>query len=64
MSDETRVVEYAQLMSGGGFNVRNGHPEIEQAWPIADWIKANSRSGGRVFRRVITVVEDWVEVTE
>jgi hypothetical protein len=61
MSDE--VEEYGQLMSGGGFHVRNNHPEIERIFPLAEWIKANTRGGGRVYRRVITVVEDWEEVT-
>jgi len=56
------VTEYAQLMSGGGMHVRNPHPEIERIWPLADWIKAGQMGGGRVYRRVITVVEDWEEV--
>lgn len=56
------VVEHAIQMSGGSMQVRNAHPEIERIFPLADWIKANQRGGGRVWRRVVVVVEDWEEV--
>lgn len=58
------VTEYGQLMSGGGVHVRNPHPEIERVSPLAEWITANRRFGGKVLRRRVIVVEDWVEVTE
>jgi hypothetical protein len=64
-ADDVRVVEeYAQLYSGGSMLVRNAHPEVDRIFPLADWIKASTRGGGRVYRRVITVVEDWEEVTK
>lgn len=59
---EQPVEEYAQLYSGGSMLVRPDDSEIERIFPLADWIKAGTRGGGRVFRRVITVVEDWEEV--
>lgn len=63
MSDPTHVEEYAQLYTSGAMLVRNDHPEIDLIFPLGDWIRASTRHGGRVFRRVITVVEDWQEVT-
>lgn len=58
------VTEYATLMSGGGFHVRNGDPEIEEIYPLAQWIPNERRFGGRVYRRRVVVVEDWEEVSE
>ena len=54
--------EYGVLMSGGGFQIRNDHPEIERIFPLADWIKAERRANHKVYRRVVVVVVDWVEV--
>lgn len=56
------VTEYATQMSGGGFHVRNDEPEIEEIYPLAKWIPAQQRFGGKVYRRRIIVVEDWTEV--
>jgi hypothetical protein len=56
------VTEHAQLMSGGGYHVRNGDPEIEKIYPLAEWIVHSQRFGGKVYRRVVIVVEDWTEV--
>lgn len=61
MSDET-VTEYAIGMTDGSKQVRPNHPEIERIFPLADWIPAHQRNGGKVYRRVIRVVEDWEEV--
>lgn len=60
MADE--VIEHAVQMAGGGMHVRFDHPEIEEIFPLASWIKAQQRFNGKVYRRVITVVEDWEEV--
>lgn len=61
MSGEEKV-EYGQLYSGGGYLTFNDSPVIEKIWPLADRIKAGQRSGGRVYRRRIVVIEDWEEV--
>jgi len=50
------------LFSGGSMLVRPDDPEVERIFPLADWIPASQRFGGKVYRRVITVVEDWEEV--
>lgn len=56
------VTEHAQLMSGGGYHVRNPEPYIEKIYPLGEWIKAGQRSGGHVYRRRVIVVDDWEEV--
>ena len=56
------VTEHAQLMSGGGYHVRNSEPYIEEVYPLEQWIKAGQRFGGHVYRRRVIVVEDWEEV--
>ncbi len=56
------VVEHAIQMSGGGMYVRYDHPDIEWIFPLADWIKSEQRFKGKVWRRVVVVVEDWEEV--
>jgi hypothetical protein len=55
-------VEYGILMSGGGYQIRNGHPEIERIYPVAEWIAGEKRTGGHVFWRRVIVVEDWAEL--
>lgn len=57
------VTEHAIRMSGGSMQVRNPHPEIERIYPLAEWIEAQQRNGGKVHRRKIVVVEDWTELT-
>ena len=42
--------------------VRSPDPEIDRIFPLDEWIKSNQRFGGKVYRRKITVVEDWEEV--
>jgi hypothetical protein len=54
-------VEYGLLMSGGGFHVRSESPAVERIYPAQDWMKAEVRSGGHVYRRRIVVAEDWEE---
>lgn len=56
------VTEHAQLMSGGGYHVWNTEPYIEEIYPLAKKIEHGQRFGGRVYRRRVIVVEDWVEV--
>jgi hypothetical protein len=60
---ERTVTEYAELMSGGGFNVWNTEPYILDIYPLADKIKAGQRFGGVVYQRKITVLEEWTEVS-
>ena len=57
------VEEYAERYSGGSMLVRNDHPEVERIFPLATWLDMTTRNGGKIYRRVITVVEDWHEVT-
>lgn len=55
------VAEYALRLTSGDMVVHCSDPETEQEYPLARWF-ANQRNP--VYRRVVTVVEDWVEVTE
>jgi hypothetical protein len=57
-----QVVEHAIEMSSGAMQVRYEDPEIERIYPLADWIKAQQRFGGKVWRRTVIVVEDWHEM--
>jgi hypothetical protein len=56
------ITEHAISMSGGAMQVRNAHPEIDRIYPLAEWIEATRRLGGKVYQRKIIVVEDWTEV--
>lgn len=56
------VVEHAIMMSGGGMQIRSDDPEIEAEYPLARWIPNQQKFGGTVYRRTVTVVEDWQEV--
>ena len=56
------ITEHATMMSGGGMHVRIDLPEVEDIYPLAEWIEHNQRFGGKVYRRRIIVVEDWAEV--
>jgi hypothetical protein len=56
------VTEYAIGIRGGDKQVRNPHPEIERIYPLRQWIPDHQRFGGKVYRRRVIVVEDWVEV--
>lgn len=56
------ITEYAIMMSGGGMQVRNPHPEVEEIYPVAEWIAHQQRFGGKVYRRTVSVIEDWEEV--
>jgi hypothetical protein len=58
------IVEHAIEMSGGGMHIRNGDPEIDRIFPLADWVESHQRFGGKVWSRTVIVVEDWHEVTE
>jgi hypothetical protein len=58
------VTEHAIEMSGGGMHIRWDDPECERIYPLAQWIPAQRRHGGHVYRRRVVVVEDWEEVTE
>lgn len=56
------VVEHAIQMSSGAMQVRCDDPEIEEIFPLAEWIRAQQRFGGKVYRRTVIVVDDWEEV--
>jgi len=56
------VTEYAAGMRGGGKHVRAPYSEVDQIYPLAEWIEHQQRDGGKVYRRTIIVVEDWAEV--
>lgn len=60
MTDD--LVEHATQMSGGGMHVRAEAPGLERVFPLAQWIAAKQGDGGKVYRRVVRVVKDWVEV--
>jgi hypothetical protein len=56
------VTEHAIVMSGGSMAVRPNDPEVEQVYPLTEWITHKQRDGGRVYQRRIIIVEDWIEV--
>lgn len=56
------VVEHAIGVTDGSKQVRPNDPQIDRIWPLADWIPAHQRFGGKVYRRRVIVVEDWSEV--
>jgi len=56
------VEEYAQLYAGGSMLIRNNAPDVERVYPLKTWVEHATRAGGRVFRRVVIVLEDWQEV--
>lgn len=58
------TTEYATQMSGGGMHVRNPEPEIEEVYPLAQWIKHMQRAGATVFSREVIQASDWAEVEE
>ena len=58
------IIEYATQMSGGGMHIRWDDPEMERIYPLAEWIPAQQRFGGKVYRRRVIVVEDWEEVRQ
>lgn len=60
--EPVRVVEHAILYSGGSMLVRPVGPDIDEIFPLADWIRAGRMNGGHVFTRVVEVIEDWREV--
>lgn len=55
--------EYGQLYSGGGFLTFNESLEVEAIYPLSDRLRAGMRHGGHVYRRRITVISDWEEIT-
>lgn len=59
----SEVVEHAILYAGGSMLVRPNDPEVERIYPLTEWIHGERRSGGKVYRRTVVVVEDWQEVT-
>jgi hypothetical protein len=56
------VVEHALGYKSGDMQVRASGPDVEEAYPLDRWISNNQRLGGKVHRRTVIVVEDWVEV--
>lgn len=56
------VTEHAREMSGGGMHVRADYPEIENVYPLKDYIVHGQQHGGSVWRRQVVVVEDWTKV--
>lgn len=56
------VVEHAIRMTSGAMQVRADFPDLERIFPLAEWIRSEQRGGGKVYRRVVVVVEDWEEV--
>ena len=62
MTQGEPITEHGILMSGGGMQTRPNDPEIEDIFPLARWVASHQRFGGKVYRRTVIVVEDWVEV--
>jgi hypothetical protein len=56
------VREHAIGMSGGSMQVRPNDPGVEEEYPLSRWIPNHQRNGGKVYTRLIIVIEDWHEV--
>ena len=59
------ITEHANLMTDGSHCVRPSEAEVpglERIYPLEQWIQGHQRHGGKVYRRKVVVVEDWVEV--
>lgn len=56
------VVEYGQLMSGGGVHVWSFTPQLLQLFPLEQMVQAGQLGGGVVVRRTVRVVTNWEEV--
>jgi hypothetical protein len=54
--------EYAIMMSGGGYHICADDRELEKIMPLDRWIKSQWKSGRKVFRRAIHVIQDWQEM--
>lgn len=55
------VTEYGTRYTGGGVLVwPTDTPELVRIFPLADRIEAGQRNGGKVVRRRVIVVDDWV----
>lgn len=61
---EAPIIEHALLMSGGGMQVRNPHPDIERIYPLMEWIRNELQNGSKVYRRRVVVLDGWAEVKE
>ena len=53
------LIEHAIDMTSGMLVRTSG---LERVYPLAEWIKDQQHHGGRVWRRRIVIVEEWVEV--
>jgi hypothetical protein len=62
VAEPTYVTEHAEQFTSGAMLVRNPAAEVERVYPLDQWIKDQQRNGGRIWRRRIQVIEDWVEV--
>jgi hypothetical protein len=54
------VTEYGVPYKSGDVKIRSNEPDVEEVYPLAQWIGHHAP----VLRRRIIVVEDWTEVTE
>lgn len=53
------ITEHAVLYAGGSMLVRPQFPELEDIFPLEKWIVAEQKSGAKVYRRRVIVVDDW-----
>jgi hypothetical protein len=60
----TVLVEFGQLLSGGGMQVFPDDANIEAIYPLGKRIFHTMRYGGEVYRRRVIVVEEWTRVDE
>ena len=56
-----RIVEYATERGSGDIVIRYPHNEYQS---LGEWFAVRQRQGTTVYRRVVRVVEDWVEVED
>jgi len=56
------IVEHATEFTGGRMLTRPNDPELEQVYPLAEWIKHQQNNGTPVYKRRVIVVEDWRKV--
>ena len=60
--DNGSITEYATAYKGGDMHLFVDEPEVEAVYPMAKRIASEQRFGGKVYQRIIKLVEDWKEV--
>jgi DNA-binding XRE family transcriptional regulator len=60
--DQRTITEHAIAYAGGSKLIRPNDPEFDRQYPVRTWVRNKQLNGGRVYERVVTVVQGWREV--